>query len=336
MLSWYDKSARTLPWRIGPKAKARPDPYRVWLSEVMLQQTTVPAVTPYFRAFTERWPSVADLAAAPREELMQAWAGLGYYSRARNLHAAAQNLAAQGFPETEEGWRALPGVGAYTAAAVAAIAFNQPANVVDGNVERVMARLFAVTAPLPGAKAALKEKAAALLGPDRPGDWAQALMDLGATVCTPRAPKCGQCPLARFCVAHAEGAPETYPHKTAKATRPERHGVAFFLESKSGVLLVQREETGLLAGMMALPSTPFRGEAWSQDEALNYAPAKTNWRSLGAVRHVFTHFGLRLEVWRGSATRAKAGRWVPAATVAAAGLPTVFRKAAALGLAGQP
>ncbi|MBX9886179.1 MAG: A/G-specific adenine glycosylase, partial [Novosphingobium sp.] len=206
LLSWYDRYARELPWR---NRSGLADPYRVWLSEIMLQQTTVAAVAPYFARFLERWPSVADLAAAPRDDVLSAWAGLGYYSRARNLHAAAQKLAARGFPETEESWRALPGIGAYTAAAIAAIAYGLPANVVDGNVERVMARLHAVETPLPDAKPELKALAAELVTADRPGDWAQALMDLGATICTPKSPKCDLCPWEKLCAARANGAPET-------------------------------------------------------------------------------------------------------------------------------
>ena len=331
LLDWYDREARALPWRVGPQARRagrRPDAYAVWLSEVMLQQTTVAAVGPYFERFRTAWPTLADLAAAPRENVLRLWAGLGYYSRARNLHAAAQALAAGGIPEDEAGWRLLPGVGAYTAAAVAAIAFDRPANVVDGNVERVMARLFAVETPLPDAKPELAALAATLVTEDRPGDWAQALMDLGATVCIPRAPRCAMCPVTSFCRAFAGGAPETYPRKRAKAVRPERHGVAFRLERAGQVLLVRRPDRGLLGGMAALPSTPWRAERWTDAEARALAPAQTRWRSLGEIRHVFTHFALTLRVWVGEGEAD--GDWVEIGGLSGAGLPTVFRKAAAL------
>ena len=320
-----------MAWRVAPAARAagaRPDPYAVWLSEVMLQQTTVATVGAYFARFMEAYPTVGRLAAAPREEVLRLWAGLGYYSRARNLHAAAQDLAAHGFPDTEAGWRALPGVGPYTAAAVAAIAFDRPANVVDGNVERVMARLFAVEAPLPDAKGELTALAAGFVTDDRPGDWAQALMDLGATMCTPRAPGCDRCPVAFACRAFADGSPETFPRKRAKATRPERHGVAFRLTRHGRILLVRRPDKGLLGGMAALPSTPWRTEVWTQAEAVAQAPAQVAWRSLGAVRHVFTHFALTLEVWAGEGDAD--GEWRPLDALADAGLPTVFRKAAVL------
>ena len=330
LLDWYDRAARTLPWRAGPGAYARPNPYAVWLSEVMLQQTSVAAVIPYFERFWAAWPTVAALAAAPRDEVLREWAGLGYYSRARNLHAAAQALAADGVPEDEAGWRRLPGVGPYTAAAVAAIAFDRPANVVDANVERVMARLFAVETPLPVAKPQLAALAATFVTEDRPGDWAQALMDLGATVCTPRAPRCAICPIAAFCQAFAGGAPETYPRKPAKPARPERHGVAFRLERAGQVLLVRRPDRGLLGGMAALPSTPWRTERWTDAEARALAPAQTIWRSIGEVRHVFTHFALTLRVWAGESQGEGKGDWVAIDGLPGAGLPTVFRKAAAL------
>ncbi len=331
LLDWYDRNARPLRWRVGPAARRRgerPDPYAVWLSEIMLQQTTVAAVGPYFARFMEAFPTVEALAAAPREEVLRLWAGLGYYSRARNLHAAAQALAANGIPQDEAGWRTLPGVGPYTAAAVAAIALDRPANVVDGNVERVMSRLFAVETPLPDAKPELAALAAGFVIADRPGDWAQALMDLGATVCTPRGPACEQCPVSFGCQALKSGAPETYPRKKPKAVRPERHGVAFRLERDGQVLLVTRPDKGLLGGMAALPTTPWRAEIWTPTEALAHAPGRATWRSLGAVRHVFTHFALTLEVWAGDG--AVEGDWHSADALSQAGLPTVFRKAAAL------
>lgn len=329
LLDWYDTNARALAWRTPPGSVAPIDPYRVWLSEIMLQQTTVAAVGPYFARFLNLWPTVEALAAAPREDVLRAWAGLGYYSRARNLHAAAAAVAAQGgFPADEAALRALPGVGPYTAAAVASIAFGRSANVVDGNVERVMARLHAVGTPLPDAKAELAALAARYVTADRPGDWAQALMDLGATVCTPRSPGCDRCPVAFACAAKAGGAPETYPRRKAKPARPERHGVAFRLRRGGDILLVRRADKGLLGGMAGLPTTPWREKTWSLAEALDHAPARVDWRESGMVRHVFTHFTLMLAVW--TAEGVADGDWRPANAVAALGLPTVFRKAAQL------
>jgi A/G-specific adenine glycosylase len=322
LLNWYDEGGRELPWRVRG---GRAEPYRVWLSEVMLQQTTVAAVGPYFTKFVARWPTVAALAAAAREDVLEAWAGLGYYSRARNLHAAAQMLARDGFPREEAGWRKLPGVGAYTAAAIAAIAFDEATNVVDGNVERVIARLRAVEAPLPDAKAKLRELAAELVAGDRPGDWAQALMDLGATICTPKAPKCLLCPWREVCAAFATVAPETYPRRAAKVARPERFGVAFRAERDGAIWLVRRPDKGLLGGMAGLPTTEWRAEAWSRAEALKQAPAKAKWRRIGAVRHVFTHFALTLDVYTASAEPSGDGWWDDAKA-----LPTAFKKAALL------
>lgn len=329
LLNWYDVNARDLPWRRPPGANEVADPYRVWLSEIMLQQTTVAAVAPYYRRFLEAWPTVEALAAAPREDVLSAWAGLGYYSRARNLHAAAQAAAGQGgFPVDEAGLRALPGVGPYTAAAIASIAYGLAANVVDGNVERVMARLHAVKTPLPDARPALAALAAHYVTPDRPGDWAQALMDLGATVCTPRSPDCPSCPIAFACAARAEGAPELYPFKKPKAAKPERHGIAFRLRRGGDLLLVRRPDKGLLGGMVALPTTPWREEVWGRGEAAAVAPVVADWREIGAVRHVFTHFALTLQVWEAEADAE--GDWRDAGDLDALGLPTVFRKAAAL------
>jgi A/G-specific adenine glycosylase len=299
----------------------------VWLSEIMLQQTTAAAVAPYFERFIARWGDVQALAAAPREDVLAAWAGLGYYARARNLHAAAQALAREGPPADEAGWRALPGVGAYTAAAIAAIAFDQPANVVDGNVERVMARLFAVEEALPGAKRRLAALAARFVSAERPGDFAQAMMDLGAMVCTPKAPACELCPWTDECEARRKGAPDSYPRRAAKAARPERHGVAFRLEQGEALFTVRRPDKGLLGGMAALPSTPWRARRWTRRSALAYAPAEAAWREIGAVRHVFTHFALTLAVWRAcDAAPAIEGAW----STDAAAMPSVFRKAAAL------
>ena len=334
LLHWYDQNARALPWRIGPADHARgarQDPYRVWLSEVMLQQTTVPHATPYFLDFTLRWPTVTDLAAAPDADVMAAWAGLGYYARARNLLACARAVAGRHggvFPDTEEGLLALPGVGAYTAAAVAAIAFDRATNVVDGNVERVMARLYAVEAPLPGAKAELKAHAARLVADGRPGDWAQALMDLGATICRPKQPSCDRCPIAEACAARATGAPETYPRKEAKAERPRRRGVAYVLTQGGAVGLVRRPDKGLLGGMLALPTSDWG----AKPAALAGAPARAAWRSVGSIEHVFTHFALTLEVMRAEG-EADDLIWTPVDEAARA-LPSVFLKALRQGLNG--
>ncbi len=337
LLAWYDANARALPWRVGPAEYAagrRADPYRVWLSEVMLQQTTVPHATPYFLGFTQRWPTVADLAREADGEVMAAWAGLGYYARARNLLACARAVAGEHggvFPDTEAGLLALPGVGAYTAAAVAAIAFDRPANVVDGNVERVISRLYAVKTPLPAAKPELKALAGSLVGPERPGDWAQALMDLGATICRPKAPLCDRCPLARACAALAEGEPGGYPRKTAKAERPHRRGVAFVLTRGDQVGLVRRPDKGLLGGMLALPS----GDWAARPDGLKAAPARADWRPVGQIDHVFTHFSLSLDVMRAEAPpgAAPALIWV-SIDEAARSLPSVFLKALRAGLNG--
>lgn len=328
LLDWYDAHARTLAWRSPPGTKMRPDPYRVWLSEVMLQQTTTPHATPYFLAFTQRWPTVRDLAAAEDGDVMAAWAGLGYYARARNLLACARAVAAEHggvFPDTEEALRALPGLGAYTAAAVASIAFGRAANVVDGNVERVMARLFAVETPLPAARPELRSLAGSLVGDDRPGDWAQALMDLGATVCRPKTPLCGDCPLTHWCTGFQSGQPEGYPLKIKKADRLRRLGMAWVVRDDLGrVALVRRPDKGLLGGMLGLPTSDW------VTELSGAPPVDAEWRDAGAIEHVFTHFALTLHV------RAAEGRgdfiWTPV-DEALASLPTVFRKALERGLA---
>jgi A/G-specific adenine glycosylase len=338
LLHWYDDNARDLPWRVRPQAHAggvRADPYRVWLSEVMLQQTTVPHATPYFLTFIARWPTVSDLAAAPDADVMAAWAGLGYYARARNLLACARAVAADHggvFPSTDEGLRSLPGLGPYTAAAVAAIAFDRPANVVDGNVERVMARLFAVEAPLPDAKPELKRLAAQFVTPERPGDWAQALMDLGATVCRPKTPLCDRCPISAHCRAFATSRPETYPRKTKKADRPHRYGVAYLLTRGAEVALVRRPPKGLLGGMLALPTSDWRATRFPEIEAIANAPADADWRPAGAIEHVFTHFSLSLSIMRAEAEGdADELIWSPRRDLD--GLPSVFLKAARAGLA---
>jgi A/G-specific adenine glycosylase len=328
LLDWYDQNRRALPWRV--LADERPDPYRIWLSEVMLQQTTTVHAAPYFQAFTRRWPTVGDLAAAPEADVMAAWAGLGYYARARNLIACARAVSADHggvFPGTEEGLRALPGLGPYTAAAVAAIAFDRPANVVDGNVERVMARLFAVETPLPDAKPELRRLAQTLVTDARPGDWAQALMDLGATICRPRAPDCPACPLRADCRALGAGLARSLPRRGAKAASPHRHGVVFAILRGSHVGLVRRPPRGLLGGMLGLPTTPWRAAPWPRGEALAHAPAPGTWRSVGEVSHAFTHFSLDLTVM--AASDAQAGVdpiWTPL-DAALIETPSLFAKA---------
>jgi A/G-specific adenine glycosylase len=333
LLAWYDRHRRDLPWRPRPGESA--DPYAVWLSEVMLQQTTVAAVGPRFARFLGRFPTVEALAAAPWEQVAQEWAGLGYYARARNLHAAAKAVAARGgFPQDEAALAELPGVGAYTAAAVAAIAFGRPAVPVDGNVERVMARVFAVEAPLPGAKGRFatlaREVGAQAAARARPGDFAQALFDLGATLCTPRRPACALCPWRGACAGLAAGLAESLPRKAPKPERPQRHGVAFWLEDAAGrVLLQRRPARGLLGGMLELPGTPWREEAWGDAEAAGHAPAPAAWVPAGKVRHVFTHFALDLVVWAGRVAALPAGgETVARGEVLTAGLPGVMAKAA--------
>ena len=335
LLAWYDVHARALPWREPPGSGKRMAPYRVWLSEVMLQQTTVPHATPYFLTFTARWPTVTDLAHEADTLVMAAWAGLGYYARARNLLKCARAVAYDHngiFPQTEAGLLRLPGVGPYTAAAVAAIAFDQPANVVDGNVERVMSRLFSVETPLPDIKPELKRLAADFIDFDseRHGDWAQALMDLGATVCRPREPLCSLCPLRGHCAGHRSGSPERYPLKRARTVRPHRHGVAFLVERDRRVALIRRPDKGLLGGMQALPSTEWREATWSEAEAAQHAPVVAGWQHLGRVEHVFTHFSLSLDVMTAQVVEDVPGaEWV-ALNEAGTGLPTVFRKALGL------
>ena len=338
LVRWYDADARDLPWRVRPAARQgglRADAYRVWLSEVMLQQTTTPHAAPYFHAFTTRWPTVADLAAAEDGEVMSAWAGLGYYARARNLLACARAVAAEhggAFPDTEAGLRALPGLGPYTAAAVAAIAFDRPAVVVDGNVERVVARLFNVQAPLPGARAELRRLAGVLAPDQRPGDWAQATMDLGAVICRPRQPLCGRCPVAGFCAARAAGSPEQLPRKNAKPDRPRRYGVAYVALRDGAVALVRRPAKGLLGGMLALPTSEWRATRFTPVQAVAAAPMAAAWVSVGEVEHVFTHFALTLTVLRAEVGGLEeAVEWSPG-EMGARGLPTVFRKALEAGL----
>ncbi|MBU2032326.1 MAG: A/G-specific adenine glycosylase [Alphaproteobacteria bacterium] len=331
LLDWYDRHARDLPWRARMGDPA-PDPYRVWLSEVMLQQTTVAAVKPYFASFTTRWPTVAALAAAPEEEVMAAWAGLGYYSRARNLVKAARAVAVRGgFPDTEAELRELPGLGAYTAAAVAAIAFDRRAVVVDANVERVVARLFAIETPLPQARKEIRAAAETITPDARAGDFAQAMMDLGATICTTRDPKCLLCPLAGGCTARLQGDPARLPIKAPKKAKPVRQGSAFWIERDDAVWLVRREGKGMLGGMRALPD-----DGWSaQADGSGEVPLAGEWQALGRVSHTFTHAQLELSVSRysGKASPQGEGEWWPLAELESAGLPTLFAKAARLALA---
>jgi len=331
LLAWYDRARRVLPWRAPPGVVA--DPYRVWLSEVMLQQTTVETVKPYFDRFLAEFPSLRALAAAPLERVLELWAGLGYYARARNLHACAQAVVERHdgrFPEDEAALRALPGIGDYTAAAIRAIAFDLPAAPVDGNWERVVARLFAVETPLPAAKPELRRLAQGLVPATRPGDFAQAVMDLGATLCTPAKPRCLLCPLAALCAAHRRGIAELLPARVAKQERPVRHGWIFHLSRRDGaVLLRRRPPKGLLGGMMELPGTPWREAAWTEEEAVAHAPPAASWIRLpGKVRHTFTHFHLDLVVLVGRAGgQAPEGhRWAPVDRLGEEALPSLMRK----------
>lgn len=295
LLGWYDVHARVLPWRVGPGEARAPDPYAVWLSEIMLQQTTVAAVREYFLRFLSLWPSVHDLAGAEDARVMGEWAGLGYYARARNLLKCARVVSGEldgVFPDTLEGLKALPGIGPYTAGAIAAIAFDQPETVVDGNVERVMARLFAITDPMPGSKPDLRAAAARLTPKTRPGDYAQAVMDLGATICTPKNPACGICPLREDCAARPLGIAAELPRKTPKKPKPTRYGIAYVGRRADGAWLVEtRPDKGLLGGMLGWP-----GAEWG-DEPLEAPPAQADWRDPGGeVRHTFTHFHLHLSL----------------------------------------
>jgi len=332
LLAWYDRHRRHLPWRAAPGERA--EPYRVWLSEIMLQQTTVKAVVPYYAKFLHRWPDVASLAAAPLDDVLKAWAGLGYYARARNLHACAKAVAAAHdgrFPDHEDGLRSLPGVGAYTAAAVAAIAFDRRAVAIDGNIERVIARLYAVETALPAAKAEIKRHADALMPPHRFGDFTQAMMDLGATICSPKKPACGICPWIDVCAARARGDAETFPRKAPKVEGRMRYGASFVaVRADNHILLRTRPDKGLLGGMTEVPST-----AWTHQldatAALAEAPLKARWRELpGVVEHGFTHFPLQQTVYIANvAVKAKAPvgmRWVRLAELHDEALPNVMRK----------
>ena len=344
LLNWYDQSRRDLPWRMAPGKKA--DPYKVWLSEIMLQQTTVKAVEPYYQKFLLLWPKVTDLAAADLNDVLKAWAGLGYYSRARNLHACAQEIVESysgKFPQEESELLKLPGIGPYTAAAIASIAFDKPATVVDGNVERVVSRLFAVKTPLPESKSELKALASQLTPSRRPGDFAQAMMDLGATICSPKRPSCMICPYKAFCEAHELGIEQTLPRRTPKAERPTRKGYAFVAMREDGMILLrQRPRKGLLGGMMEVPSTDWTEEG-PQDKGLKgYAPIRADWLELpDMVTHTFTHFKLELIVYRAFVSenqplnlwaKPESCRWVERSKVMDEALPSVMKKVIRHGL----
>ena len=341
LLRWYDANARALPWRVGPKARkagAIPDPYRVWLSEIMLQQTTVATVTPRYLAFLKRWPNVNALAAAPLDDVLGEWAGLGYYARARNLHKCAVVIATEyggKFPDTEEALKKLPGIGDYTAAAIAAIACDRVAIVVDGNIERIVARLYAVDKHLPAAKPLIKNYAQKFWPQKRSGDFAQGLMDLGALICRPKTPRCFECPIAVGCTAYQNGGPENYPKKVAKKAKPQRKGAVFLMQNARGEILFERRpDKGLLGGMLGLPGTPWANE--KPENLKSYAPAKSRWRRIGEIEHVFTHFHLTLEVFVGAAPkgfrRDARQQWVAPGKARA---PTVMKKALDLYLASK-
>ncbi|MEM8591146.1 MAG: A/G-specific adenine glycosylase [Pseudomonadota bacterium] len=332
LLEWYDRHARAMPWRVSPADRAQgvaPDPYRVWLSEVMLQQTTVVTVREYFLKFTTLWPTVRDLAAAEDADVMAAWAGLGYYARARNLLKCARAVVADyggSFPTTREALLTLPGIGPYTASAIAAIGFDEPATVVDGNVERVMARLHDIHTPLPKAKKELTEIAERYTPRHRPGDYAQAVMDLGATICTPRNPACGICPVRDPCVARIEGTAADLPKKEPKKPKPTRRGTAYVALREDGAILLEtRPENGLLGGMLGFPTTE-----WSTDPVRAAPPLMATWRRLGAeARHTFTHFHLILDIevaFVDAEAQPTQGNFRPRAKFRPSDLPTLMRK----------
>ena len=331
LLDWYARHARDLPWRIGPGERARgvtPDPYRVWLAEIMLQQTTVPHAARYFHAFTETWPTVEDLAGADDGNVMAAWAGLGYYARARNLLKCARAVAEAGaWPKTEDALRSLPGIGAYTAGAVAALAFGERAPAVDGNVDRVFARLLAAKGPWKEEKARIAALVRALVPADRPGEFAEALMDLGATICTPKRPNCLLCPVRDWCAAHGEGEVERYPVKPEKKARPQRRGEVYAVFRGGDVLVERRPDRGLLGGMLALPTTE-----WLESGMAERPGWADGGDAIGEVRHVFTHFELRLTVKRLTLADAPSGFEWMSADEAGEAFPSVFRKALKLAL----
>jgi A/G-specific adenine glycosylase len=332
LLAWYDRHHRPMPWRIPPAGIAaglRPDPYAVWLSEIMLQQTTVAAVRSYFLKFIALWPNVANLAAADEQDVLKAWAGLGYYSRARNLKKCANTIVLDHngmFPTTTDALSKLPGIGPYTSAAIAAIAFNEPVAVVDGNVERVFTRLFAIDIPLPHAKSEIRKRVSELMATLRPGDYAQALMDLGATICSPRKPSCLLCPLNENCCSFKAGNPETFPVKLPKSAKPLRHGAAFVAINPAGQILVtKRVPKGLLASMTEVPTTGWtsrRDGITTRDGA----PFPAEWKPCGSIRHVFTHFELELSVFKAFITLpAPSNHWW-SADIEAEALPSLMKK----------
>jgi A/G-specific adenine glycosylase len=347
LLDWYDRERRDLPWR--SKRGKRSDPYKVWLSEIMLQQTVVKAVIPFYGKFLRLWPTIESLAAADLDDVLAAWAGLGYYSRARNLHKCAQAVVAEHggqFPRTEEALSDLPGIGPYTAAAIAAIAFGEKATPVDGNIERVVSRLFAVRHPLPAAKREIKRLAETLTPQRRAGDFAQAMMDLGASLCSPKSPSCLMCPLQQDCHAHALGIEAQLPVKLVKPDRPVRYGIAFLVLSEDGkVLLRKRPEAGLLGGMLEVPSTEWGDDWLPVDQALTAQPVRADWWPVpGVVSHTFTHFRLEMMVLRAIVpvgasltfwANSEQCRWVPRRDLHAAALPTVMRKVIAHALKEQ-
>jgi len=330
LLNHYDAHGRILPWRIRPEDRAAgvtADPYTVWLSEIMLQQTTVPHATPYWRKFLAEFPTVIDLANADRDRVLTMWAGLGYYARARNLHKCAGVVRDEHggqFPQTEAELLKLPGIGPYTAATIAAICYNEPTNVVDGNVERVISRLFAVESPLPKSRPEIRKLAGTIADPERPGDYGQALMDLGSKTCTPRSPKCSECPWRWACAVHKAGNATDYPKKIKKRKLPVRHGAVFILTCDNAILLERRPDKGLLGGMMGFPGTEW-GDV--PDNPLGVAPLKRNWEKVdGQVKHVFTHFELRLDVYVAETGKRIEGDWADVSEMDQYALPTVMLK----------
>ena len=324
LLHWYDEQGRSLPWRVRPEDRAQgvvADPYAIWLSEVMSQQTTLAHATPYWEKFLSAFPSVSDLANAEREAVLSMWAGLGYYARARNLHKCAGVVRDEHggvFPTDEKTLLGLPGIGPYTAATIAAICADEATNIVDGNVERVISRIFAHDEPLPKGRKALRELAGTLVRADRPGDYGQALMDLGAGLCSPKSPQCSNCPWVKWCAAHAAGEQALYPKKAKKKPIPIRHGYAYVLRCGDEVLVEKRPDTGLLGGMLGVPTSPW-GDLPTDHSA---APMRRNWERAGEIKHVFTHFELRLTVFVAEVDKKRDGDWIKDTT----GLPTVFRK----------
>ena len=337
LLGWYDAQGRELPWRVRPDARAAgqiPDPYAVWLSEIMLQQTTVAHATPFWQKFLEAFPTVTDMANAERDKVLAMWAGLGYYARARNLHKCAKMISEEFggvFPTSEAELLKLPGIGPYTAATIAAICFDEPTNIVDGNVQRVVSRIFKIEDPLPKGQKIYRDHAAMLASPKRAGDYGQALMDLGATICSPRSPKCAQCPWQPHCAAFKDGQQSEYPKKIKKAKLPLRRGAVFVLFYEGEVLLERRPDKGLLGGMMGFTGTPW-GDAPAAP--LEAAPMHRNWEKCEEeLRHIFTHFELRLDVYTAQTPRKIEGEWAKLADIKAYALPSVMTKCLKLALA---